>query len=93
MWQYLLFETKISPYYTWAYLPGNLVKDFLSEAKREEVLKVLEKLGRYEEASGVRNLQQQDLDNYRCCISFLYSSLIKTFPGGFCRASLLLAKW
>lgn len=47
-------------------ITGNLVKDFLSEAKREVVIDALRDLGRYDLASGARDhLQEEELDNYR----------------------------
>jgi hypothetical protein len=51
---------------TSVYPSGNLVKDFLSEAKREVVIDALRDLGRYDLASGARDhLQEEELDNYR----------------------------
>ena len=44
---------------------GALVKDFLSEVKREEVLAALQKLGCQDEDGKERDLNQGELENYR----------------------------
>ena len=43
------------------------MKDFLSEAKRQEVLAALQILGCQDEAGREQELQEGELDNYRCC--------------------------
>ena len=62
---------------------GALVKDFLSEVKREEVLATLQKLGCQDEDGKERDLNQGELENYRCCIRNYY--VYHSISGNYCK--------